>query len=146
MDDRVRFEVGPVAATAAAAWLTNSRQLLDGVRREARALPIRVDDALVDFLDALLSAWEGVVATGGDADFHWESTTSRLQLRAFAEQWVEIGSLGDDDLARIGARWAPEEARPMSEAVADAVLAALSELGTEGEDLVRRIKRDPQAH
>jgi hypothetical protein len=137
MAESVTFHVGPVPSEMAIVWLANSRALVAGVRANERELSIKVHDELLDLCDTLLDVWQGH-ATKGDV-FDWSMSTSTETVVQVVGQWLEIGSLTDDDLSRIGCTWAPEWTRPFADALVVGASAALAAAGPRGEPHLRRL-------
>jgi hypothetical protein len=103
-----------------------------------RDLSITVHDELLDLCDVLLDVWQGHAAK---ADvFDWSMSTSTETVVQVVGQWLEIGSLSSDDLARIGCSWAPEWTRPFADALVVGASAALAEAGPRGEAHLRRLE------
>jgi hypothetical protein len=134
---RIRIEIGPVPSSLAPTWIVNSRSIVAGVRTHAASLSIRVRDEMLDLIEALLDVLD--CAAARDETFHWTADIEVEPLRQVAAQWLEIGRLTDEELARIGCSWAPEETRPFSDAVAAGALDALQRAGEPAAHLVDRL-------
>ena len=134
--DHVVIEIEAVPAAIAQAWTDHCRQLVAAVRG-ARSLSITIDEDMLELLDSILSLWQSVAGRGDE--FRWRFSTSPEQVVRITEQWLQIGSLTDEDLRAIGMTWAPPSTRPMSDAVTTAVLAACRVAGDEGAHLLARL-------
>ena len=133
----VTVAIGPVPAPIAVAWCASSLSLIAAVRANAATLSIDVRPDMLDLCESLVVIWKGIA---GRADpFMWSMSVEPELLEYVAQQWLEIGALTADELARIGASWAPEETHEMSDAVAIGVLGALPALGERGDALAQRI-------
>ncbi len=138
MPESVTFHVGPVPSDMATVWLANSRALVAGIRTHQRDLSIKVHDDLLDLCDTLLGVWQGQAANG--AVFDWSMSTNTETVVQVVGQWLEIGALSDDELARIGCTWAPEWTRPFADALVAGASAALAAAGPRGEPHLRRLE------
>lgn len=138
---RIPFELGPVPCAMAEAWLANGRTLIAAVRDHRDDLSIEVNDDLLDLCEVILEIWTAHAARSGD-EFWWSSETDTDQVIFLVRQWLEIGALTDDELARIGCTWAPEWTRPFSDALVAAATVALAAADAEGEALAARLVDD----
>lgn len=134
---RVMFSIGPVPSEVASAWIANARLLLEGVRRHRAQLSIEVHDDLVDLCEVLLDIWDSVATTS--PTFMWSHDTDVDQVFFLVRQWLEIGSLRDEDLELMQCTWAPEWTRPFADALSAGAMAALDEVGERGEPLKTRL-------
>jgi hypothetical protein len=137
MGDRVQFQIGPVPAPMALAWLQNSHALIAGVRRHRVSLSIQVNDEMLELCEALVDIWTSVASRTDP--FFWTADTDSQQVVYLAKQWLEIGSLSDDELKLMGCTWAPEWTRPFADALVVGVRAALDATGDAGADLSARL-------
>jgi hypothetical protein len=135
---RIQFELGPVPRAMAEAWLANGRKLITAVRLHRDALSIEVHDGMLDLCEVILDIWTAHAAKADDV-FFWSSETDTDQVIFLVRQWLEIGALSDDELARIGCTWAPEWTRPFSDALVAAATAALAAADAEGEVLAAKL-------
>ena len=138
MSTRVDVEVGPVPADVALAWCANGRRLIAAVRERPHDLSIEVRNDMLDLCDSLLAIWEGIAAK--QDPFEWRMAVPPDMLELVARQWLDLGGLGEDELAAMGASWAPEWTAPMRDAVANGVLRALPSLGDPGIALIKRVR------
>jgi hypothetical protein len=138
MAESVTFHIGPVPSDIAAGWLANSRALVAGVRTNERQLSINVHDELLDLCEVLLDVWQ-VHATKSEI-FDWSMSTSTETVVQVVGQWLEIGSLSDDELTLMGCGWAPDWTRPFADALVVGASAALVAAGPRGEPYLRRIE------
>lgn len=138
MSARVEVEIGPVAADIALAWCANGRRLIAAVRARPQIVSIEVRNDMLDLCDSLLAIWEGIAAK--QDPFEWRMAVPSEMLELVARQWLDLGALGEDELAAMGVSWAPEWTAPMRDAVANGVLRALPELGAPGFALIERIE------
>ena len=132
------FRVGPVASDLALAWIDNSRALLHAVRRGDTPLSISAHEDLLDLCDSLLSVWAAHASRS--ETFDWSMDIGVDQLTRVAQQWLEIGRLTDDELARLGVSWAPPWTRPFADALTAGVLTALEAAGEDGAALAERLR------
>lgn len=121
----------------ASAWIVAARRLLEGVRRHRSQLSIDVHDDLVALCEVLLDIWDSEASRS--ATFMWSRDTDVDQVFFLVRQWLEIGSLGDDELELMQCTWAPEWTRPFSDALAAGAMAALDAVGERGEELKARL-------
>lgn len=134
----VQVAVGPVDAQVALQWIRHWQGVLDAIAVHADELSIEVVAPHLERVRALLAEWAATAA--GSPTFWWRQVTTDEALRPVVDQWLAIGELTDDDFARLGTTWAPEETRPMSDAVIAGVSAGLVALGERGRDLRSQIE------
>jgi hypothetical protein len=120
----VRFEVGPVPADLARAWLTNARQIADALRATPERAPVVLDQAAMALADVFLDVWTHA-ASSGDT-FHWTSFVDPEDARQVAEQWRLAASITDEQMAALGCSWASPETEPFFDALVAGFVAALS--------------------
>ncbi|MEA3020215.1 MAG: hypothetical protein QOI47_1739 [Actinomycetota bacterium] len=137
---RVQFHVGPVPSDIVSIWIDNSRRLIDAVRRHPAQVSITMREELLDLCDALLDIWDAHAAA--NVSFDWSTETDTDQVVFVVRQWLEISSLTDDELARIGCTWAPEVTRPFFDALVAGALEALEAADAEGDELMAKLRGD----
>lgn len=138
MAERVRFEIGPVPSALALDWLENGRGLVAAVRQHQRCVAIDVREDMLDLCDVLLEIWTSHARRSDP--FVWAQETDTDQVLYLVRQWIEIGSLTNDELAHLGCAWAPEWTRPFGDALITGALAVLAAAGDEGEHLAARLR------
>jgi hypothetical protein len=134
----VQFAIGPVASDVARAWLDNSRSLVAAVRAHRGALSIWAHDDTLELCDVLLGLWTSRAETGDV--FEWSMSTEPDVVLQMTQQWLEIGSLSDDELAAIGASWAPDWTRPFADALVVGATSALEQCGDAADELLQRLR------
>jgi hypothetical protein len=113
--------------------------MLAAVRRNQLSISIKVRADLIELIESLFDIWEAHAAAG--PVFLWTTETDTDQVEHLVDQWLEIGSLGEEELARIGVTWAPPHTRPVADAlVAGATTALLASEGR-GPTLARRLNQ-----
>jgi len=125
-DERVELSVGPIDGDLAREWLSNSRTIVGAVRRHRLQLSVRVEEPLLDLIDAALVVWLDFVGDG--ATFSWSSAVDIDQVVALAGQWQALASLTEDDLVLLGCRWADPRTLPFFEALVAGFASALKSL------------------
>jgi hypothetical protein len=140
MSERVWFSIGPVDLDVVEPWIANSRSLVDAVRAHRRDLSILADEMLLDLCESLLDIWSAHARASSTGVFEWSMEVAPAQVLYVVRQWLAIGSLTDDDLARLGVAWAPEWTRPFADALVAGAIAALRDSGSEGTDLLAQLE------
>lgn len=125
-DDAATIEVtvGPVAADAARAWVSNSRAILEAVRARPDVLGATISDEVYDAFISLLDQWEAV-ASSGEHEFRWFARADPANVRRLLEQWASVDGMRDDQLDALGVRWSGAAGEPFWRALTTGVLDAL---------------------
>lgn len=134
----VQVAVGPVDADVALVWIRHWQHVLEAIAVHADELSIQVKPPDLQRVRALLGEWAATAASS--TTFWWRQVTTDDELRPVVDQWLAIGDLTADDHEQLGTTWAPEDTRPMREAVIAGVSAALVALGEQGRDLRNQIE------
>jgi len=121
--DSVEIRVGPVPSSAALAWVTNTRRLLDALERDPEVLDDPVPDDVLALFRSFLSQWEQVAAAG--PEFRWVARAGADEVLRAVTYWAAVDDMTDEQLARLGVGWAPPEAEPFFHALTGGVLASL---------------------
>lgn len=124
LSSAVDVRVGPVPASAARAWIANTRQLIAALRAHPEVLGDEVPAPFLDRFERFLQAWWSV-ATAQD-EFTWHARAEPAEVRELVEHWAAIDRLTDEQLATLGWHWSPPEGEPFFVALTEAVLAALA--------------------
>jgi hypothetical protein len=121
----VILRIGPVPSAAALVWTTHLLHNLRVVRDGADMLPFRFPVEIADAFEELLRAWRWVALTNDV--FSWEDKIETARVKLLLHYWVNLDSLTDAEVTRLGIWWAPPEARPFFVAVTSAVADALQQ-------------------
>jgi CheY-like chemotaxis protein len=125
----MRAQLGPIPSANVLAWVTNARQVLDGVERAGAALPVELPTAVAAAFRGYLDAWEGV-ARAGDP-FSWSAEVDVEEVRHLIVYLFGVLTLDDETWDRHGLPWAPPEAEPFYDALVAAVTEGLAEADAE---------------
>lgn len=120
---RVAFEIRPVPADVAIAWLENSLRILTAAREHADEISVRLSPALLELAEAYLRLWRSIAMTRDP--FDWRAQVDADDVEQLVRQWVALGALSDRDLAVIGCEWAPEWSHAFYDALVDGCIRAL---------------------
>lgn len=138
VDQAITLTIGPVPSSVTLAWCENRRAILDAVRDSNGLMPVRVRQDMLDLCDSLLVIWE-TIARKQDP-FTWSMPVEPDMLEYVATQWLELGTIGGDDLDALGLSWSPESTASMAVAVQQGMAEALMELGERAQALTNRIR------
>ena len=127
--DTVRFQIGPIAATAVRSWLMAARPNLLRVTAACKeALPFKMPQDVSDRFVAVLDAWAAAADASETFEFEDElevDTVSRLFV-----YWLNLASFSRDQRARLGLIDAPADSAAFADAVRASMLQALSNHGS----------------
>ena len=119
----ITLTVSGVPSLAATAWCNNAIEVLDALDAGAEKLPFRFPDEAARAMRQLVADWLAVAAAG--ASFDWTDEFDAAEFQPLVVYWFNITRLTEEDRARLGISFSPEEARVFADAVAAAVAQAM---------------------
>jgi CheY-like chemotaxis protein len=122
--DEVAVQVGPVPSSAALAWITNTKGILDAVRRAGEVTDQAIEDEVLDTFTHYLDVWEAVAGT--NPEFLWAARAPASEVERLVEAWASIDRIDDDRLHELGVDWSSSLGRSFFDALTAAVLRALT--------------------
>lgn len=115
--------IGPVASTAASAWITNATRVVETVRAHPEVLDQEVAPEVFDALSRSLRVWADIAGASGE--FFWAARADPKDVSVLLEGWAAIGRIPAEQLAELGCTKSVPEGRPFFEAVTQAILDAV---------------------
>jgi hypothetical protein len=134
----VEVRLGPVAASAARAWVANTSLIVAALRAHPEVLGDAVPSHVLDVFDHFLESWRAMAATADD--FYWVARASSADVLRLVEHWALIDRMSDEQLQALGCHWAPKEGEPFFHALTAAVLDAIA-TREEMQELVKVLAR-----
>jgi len=123
-DTTVEIQIGPVSGEAARAWVANTKTILDAVIHHPEVVGVTIPEDVTAFFRALLQQW-GDIAAGAET-FRWAARARPADVERVVSYWGFIDAMTDEQLARLGVRWAdPAGDHPFFRALTAGVLEAL---------------------
>lgn len=122
----VRVSIGPVASTAASAWIAAARETLQIVRAHPE-LDVPLD--VIDEFDSYVEQWAAIAGTLDP--FVWAGDIDTQLLRVLGAHWARLVTLARTDHT-TGLRPAPPEGEEFYNALAIAILEGASVDDLEG--------------
>lgn len=131
--------IGPVDASAAVLWTEHELRNLQSLRANVTLLPFAVPPDVLDEIEGYVRQWRFVARS--QPTFSWSALISRARLALLVRYWANLDLLSDDEVARLGLRWAPLSTRPFFDAVVAAVDTALRSDGAAPDPFARLLAR-----
>jgi DNA-binding NarL/FixJ family response regulator len=120
----MEIQVGPVAADAARAWVTNTREILEAVAARPEVAGVTLPEDVVVFFRSLLEQWADVASRG--EEFSWAARARPDDVSRVVSYWSVVDAMTDEQLAELGVHWAPPAGEhPFFRALTAGVLDAL---------------------
>ena len=131
----ITLTVSGVPSAAATVWCENALEILDALGLHAEKLPFRFPLEAARAMRTLVAEWRTAAAQG--PAFDWTDEFEPAEFQPLVVYWFNITRLTDDDRARLGITFTPDDGR----AFADAVAAAVAEAMLESPPLAKLVDR-----
>lgn len=120
----VQIQIGPVPSDAVVAWVDNSQAILDAVTAPGAPVSVDLDPDDERFFRDLLALWRDL--SSQESTFYWTARASAADVDRAVRAWTMLDDLTDEQIAELGCRWSPPEARPFFEALTGGVVSAIA--------------------
>lgn len=142
MEGRISYQIGPVAASAAEAWLAATRTNLERLSAAGEKAPFRIPDEVADQLSTVLDAWADVLPSD---PYLFEGSEAVDVARTLLTYWLNLVSLSRQQRLDLDIVDWPAASVPFERALGRAILASLG-----ADERLRRIwraasRRNPSA-
>lgn len=117
-------KIGPVPSDSALDWITNTRKIVEAVRREPDAADLDIEAAVFETFDGYLDTWQQVAEA--NAEFLWAARAPAAQVELLVDAWASIDRIDEERLRALGCSWSSPLGRAFFEALTSAVLEMLS--------------------
>jgi DNA-binding NarL/FixJ family response regulator len=122
-DAMMDIHVGPVASSAARAWIANTSIVLAAVAEHPELIGTEIPSDVMKTYRSFMDQWDGMAATTDELRLLVRSSAS--DIYRLAHYWGVIETLTDEQIASLGAHRAAPEGEPFFEALTSGVLDAL---------------------
>ena len=121
----ITLTISDVPSTAAVAWCENARDVLNALEMHDEKLPFRFPAEAARSMRGLVADWRAAATAG--PSFHWSDEFEPAEFQPLVVYWFNITRLTEDDRARLGITFTPDEGRAFADAVAASVATAMME-------------------
>src|SRR6186997_2889879 len=123
----MHVEVGPVAATSAAAWITYARTLIAGGRIKGRRVDAGIPGEVAESFGRYLDTWQAIADKGGD--FKWVDEVDPEETEYLVHAFYRAAQRVTDVAVARGRTTMPEDATAFYACLVTGLLDALAAEG-----------------
>ena len=122
--DSVTFEIGPIPAASARAWIAHALGELGRFRTAGNAVPFALPPEIADVFEHYLVQWRGVAE--GSETFHFACEEDPATVRFLLTYWLNMVSLTPAQRETLGLPRPPADGSLFSRALGRAILGAVA--------------------
>lgn len=120
----VTVEVGPVASSAALAWMANTREIMAAVESHPEVLETEIEAEVFTTFRRYFSIWEDIAVANDE--FAWAGRAPVSQVQRLIDAWASIDRIDEERLHELGCQWSSPHGRTFFDSMTSAILRALS--------------------